>query len=309
MLHYNIVYLLLNNMLRSYCFVLLAGMALSWAVVANEKPQSKEISILASIKPVKLIAQAIAGEQQTVEVLVPTGMSIHDYALRPSDFKKIRDADLVIWLGPVTEPYLGKVLKQAGAKKEHGKSLNVGISSASSIRAAEPPHVWLSVANAGHIARRLTDRLTLLHPAGSEQYRRNLADFLDKLAQLDAELKIKLAQGSSRYLVYHNAYPLFEAEYGLAHAGVISDHHEVKPGAKHLLHLRHIVEKQDIGCIIVEPGSNLSVVNLVVQDFDIRLIELDPMAADIPPGTGAYLNFIREVGEGFGQCTGGFTEK
>lgn len=292
-------------MIRILGFCLLISLTFSSVSASNEKPQSKDISILASIKPIKLIVQAIVGDQQMVDVLVPPGMSIHDFALRPSDLIKIQDANLIVWLGPVWEPYLGKSLKQFGVKEKESKSLDVSTRSATTKQARENPHVWLSIERAAQIAIQVAERLALLHPAAGNLYRHNLADFQDKLAQLHAELKIKLAESNNSYMVDHDAYALFEAEFGLRHAGAISDHHEIKPGAKRLLHLRRIVESRGVRCIIVEPGTNLSMVNLVAQGSEVKYLELDPMAAD----ADSYLAFIREVGEAFKQCAGDFAEK
>ena len=33
------------------------------------------------------------------EVLLPDGASEHDYSLRPSDVKRLQNADLVVWVG------------------------------------------------------------------------------------------------------------------------------------------------------------------------------------------------------------------
>jgi zinc transport system substrate-binding protein len=109
--------------------------------------------------------------------------------------------------------------------------------------------------------------------------------------------------------VYHDAYPFFEAAYGLAHIAVISKHHEVMPGARHLLELRTVVESENVRCIIVEPESNLSIVQLVTRGLDARVQMLDPMAADIPSGVEGYLTFLADIGKKFSNCLGDFSEK
>jgi zinc transport system substrate-binding protein len=281
--------------------------------IANERSPAKEIALLASIKPLQLIVQAVVGDQQRVDVLVPPGMSIHDYALRPSDRLKIERADLIIWLGPKWEHYLpdfkGEPVTGNNTISQPGKSFDVSQLSVPDTEMAGNGHYWLSPALAKRIAIELADKMQLLNPQAGARYQQNLDVFMAKLALINVELKKSFAQKRDSYLVYHNAYPFFEVEYGLAHAAVISEHHGVMPGARHLLALRHVVESENVRCFIVEPESNLSIVQVVSKGFDVRVQMLDPMATEIPSGTNGYLTFLTDIGEKFRRCLGDFPEK
>ncbi|STM51072.1 high-affinity zinc transporter periplasmic protein [Escherichia coli] len=73
---------------------------------------------VASLKPVGFIASAIADGVTETEVLLPDGASEHDYSLRPSDVKRLQNADLVVWVGPEMEAFMQKpVSKLPGAKQ------------------------------------------------------------------------------------------------------------------------------------------------------------------------------------------------
>ncbi len=74
-------------------------------------------NIVASIKPVGFIAAAIAEGVTPVDVLLPDGASEHDYALRPSDAKRLKNADLVVWVGPDMEAFMSKSAAELPAKK------------------------------------------------------------------------------------------------------------------------------------------------------------------------------------------------
>ncbi len=69
--------------------------------------------ILVSIKPLGFIVRALADPDDRVEVLVPDGASPHTYHLKPSDLRKLADADLVIWTGPNLESGLTKPVRRA----------------------------------------------------------------------------------------------------------------------------------------------------------------------------------------------------
>ena len=70
-----------------------------------------EIEVLASIKPLQLIAAAVQDGVGKPAVLLPPGASPHHYAMRPSDVRQIRSADLLYWIGPDMEAFLAPVLK------------------------------------------------------------------------------------------------------------------------------------------------------------------------------------------------------
>jgi len=73
-----------------------------------------EIEVLTSIKPLQLIAAAVQDGAGKPAVLLPPGASPHHYAMRPSDVRQIRSADLFYWIGPDMEGFLAPVL--AGRK-------------------------------------------------------------------------------------------------------------------------------------------------------------------------------------------------
>ena len=65
-------------------------------------------AVVTSMKPLGFIAAAIAGWGHRHQVLLPDGASEHDYSLRPSDVKRLQNADLVVWIGPEMEAFMDK---------------------------------------------------------------------------------------------------------------------------------------------------------------------------------------------------------
>ncbi len=52
------------------------------------------------------------------EVLLPDGASEHDYSLRPSDVKRLQNADLVVWVGPEMEAFMQKPVSKLPEAKQ-----------------------------------------------------------------------------------------------------------------------------------------------------------------------------------------------
>lgn len=82
------------------------------ALVTSAGISCAQAAVLTSIRPLGFIASAIADGVTTTEVLLPDGASPHDYALKPSDIKRLREADLVVWVGPEMEAFLTKPVQQ-----------------------------------------------------------------------------------------------------------------------------------------------------------------------------------------------------
>ena len=68
-------------------------------------PAQAEVSVLTSIKPLQLIAAAVQDGVGHPEVLLPPNASPHNYALRPSDVRRVQSADLLYWIGPDMEGF------------------------------------------------------------------------------------------------------------------------------------------------------------------------------------------------------------
>ncbi len=91
-------------------FLALGVSALSPLVLA--KP-----TIVTSIKPVSMVVAAIAGDRAEIQQIVSSTASPHDFAMRPSDLRKINNADTVVWVGESLENFLEKPLENAGKEE------------------------------------------------------------------------------------------------------------------------------------------------------------------------------------------------
>ncbi|WP_109079394.1 zinc ABC transporter substrate-binding protein ZnuA [Aggregatibacter kilianii] len=74
-------------------------------------------TIVTSIKPLGFIASSIANGVTDVDVLVPPGASPHDYNLKPSDAKKLKSAEMVVWVGEDVDAFLDKSIDDLDYKK------------------------------------------------------------------------------------------------------------------------------------------------------------------------------------------------
>ncbi len=280
-----------------------------------------EARLLTSIKPLQLIAAAVQDGIGQPETLLPPGASPHHYALRPSDVRRVREADLFYWIGPDLEGFLDKPL--AGRDKP-----SVAVQDLPGLRLRRfeadggaheadlehdhdhrpgslDAHLWLSPANARVIAARMATDLAAVDPANADRYQANLNAFDERLTRLDERLagRLKPLAGKS-YFVFHEAYDYFEQAYGLRHAGVFSVLGEVQPGARHVAALRERLRDAGPSCVFSEPPLRPRLAETLTAGLPVRLAELDAMGANLAPAADGYERLLEGLADGLGACLG-----
>jgi len=270
-------------------------------------------TIVTSIKPLQLITLEITRDVMRPELLIRSNASPHDYALKPSDLKKIRDADLVIWFGPALEPFLEKLLE--------GESNSLELShSEISIRAYEgdrdsheeheghhhgryDPHIWLGPKQAEQAARAIYLKLSEIDAPNASTYKENFERFSMTLArtteELDARFKPYLNSG---YYVFHDAYEYFESRFQLNNLGHFTLSPDRKPGAKTLIQIRTALKNGKAKCVFSEPQFKPAIVESVTRGSDVYVGELDPLASDIKVSNGAYFRFLMALQKNYIKC-------
>jgi zinc transport system substrate-binding protein len=269
-----------------------------------------ELLVVASIKPLALIAQEVVGDKAKVETLLPVTASPHDYPLKVSDHMRLHRADVVLWVGPELESFLARPLSNLTAKQVMSAYKVAGIhwpeeSSLEHENHGEhaliggDPHLWLDPRNASLVAEALAQRLAAIAPASAEIFRRNAAQFTRKNKQLDAQLSADLAVVASRgFGVAHEGYGHFVSRYQLRQLAYVTLTPERRPGAKHLQSIRSLLT--DNGhCLFVEPfaETNQSLTRLA-QDLNLSIAVLDPIGAQVQ----SYQQLMQGLAASFLTC-------
>ncbi|MDT4845991.1 High-affinity zinc uptake system protein ZnuA [compost metagenome] len=281
-----------------------------------------EVSLLTSIKPLQLIAAAVQDGAGSPDVLLPPGASPHSYALRPSDVRKVRDAQLLYWIGPDMEVFLSKVLdgrkgpsvavqelpglhlRQFGEADGHEHEHEHDYEHDHDHRPGSiDAHLWLLPANARVIAARMAADLASADPANASRYQANLKAFDQRMEQLDARLKQRLAPLAGKsYFVFHEAFDYFEEAYGLEHAGVFAISAEVQPGARHVAAMRAQLQKAGPSCIFSEPPLRPRLADTLSEGLPVRLAELDAMGVAAKVDANGYESLLQNLAGEFAGC-------
>lgn len=280
-----------------------------------------EVRVLTSIKPLQLIAAAVQEGVGSPEALLPPGASPHNFALRPSDVRRVQQADLLYWVGPDLEGFLPRVLNtrdkpsqavqelsgmtlrhfgqaESGEDEhhdEHGHDDHDHDHRPGSLDA----HLWLLPANARVIAARMAADLAATDPANAARYRANLQAFEQRLDALDVRLKARLAPLAGKpFFVFHQAFDYFESAYGLQHAGVFTAASEVQPGARHVAAMRERLKAAGAACVFSEPPLRPRLAETLAAGLPVRLAELDALGVE----ARSYEQLLEELAGQLAGC-------
>ncbi len=297
-----------------------------WGIAATQA----NAAVVASLKPLGFIASAIADGVTPTEVLLPDGASEHDYSLRPSDAKRLQNADLVVWVGPEMEAFMVKTASAfPDAKKvtistlsgvkpllmkgaddddhdsdhDHG---NVEKGDEDHHHGEYNMHLWLSPEIARLSAVAIHDKLVELMPQSRAKLDANLKDFEAQLAATDKQVGNELAPLKGKgYFVFHDAYGYFEKHYGMTSLGHFTVNPEIQPGAQRLHEIRTQLVEQKATCVFAEPQFRPAVVEAVARGTAVRMGTLDPLGTNIQLGKASYSAFLTQLANQYSSCLKG----
>lgn len=301
----------------SRLFALFVAFTASLFVISSAQA---EVRVLTSIKPLQLIAAAVQDGIAVPEVLLPPGASPHNYALRPSDVRKVQTVELLYWIGPDMESFLPRVLNGRtlpslavqdlpGLKLRHFAEDNHSHAEEADEHDHDhrpgslDAHLWLSPVNARVIADRMAADLSAADPANAARYQSNAKAFDARLDALDARLKARLAPISGKpYFVFHEAFDYFEEAYGLKHAGVFSVAAEVQPGAQHVATMRKRLQEVGKTCVFSEPPLRPRLAETLVAGLPVKLAELDALGGYTLATAQGYEQVLEKLGNDLAGC-------
>ena len=317
-------------MLQKNTLLFAALSAALWGTAA----QRADAAVVTSLKPLGFIASAIADGVTETQVLLPDGASEHDYSLRPSDAKRLQNADLVVWIGPEMEAFMDKSTQSIPDNKKVTIAQLEGVKPLLMKGADDDDddhdhdgghdhahgekgdahhhhgdynmHLWLSPEIARLSAVAIHNKLVELMPQSRARLDANLKDFEANLAATDKQVASELAPVKGKgYFVFHDAYGYYEKHYGLTPLGHFTVNPEIQPGAQRLHQIRTQLVEQKATCVFAEPQFRPAVVESVARGTTVRMGTLDPLGTNIQLSKESYPAFLTQLATQYASCLKG----
>ncbi len=280
---------------------------------------SAEKRIVASIKPLHSIIMNVIDNEE-VDLLLDGNISPHDYHLKPSDMKKLTNADVIFYIDDDSiETFLHRGLNATKAKKVSIISNNkinflpireggiweeeIAEDGHEHSHGEFDAHVWLSPKNAIKITKQIVKELSNINPSKKNIYKKNALIFINKIKETTKNVDIELQSiRSESYIVFHDAYQYFEKDFKLNPAGSISLNPEISPTPKRIKEIKSKILKESIKCVFKEPQFPSKIVQTIINDTNAKEGLLDPLGTDLEPGRELYIDLINSLSINLKEC-------
>ncbi len=262
-------------------------------------------NVLTSIKPLELIVKEVMPEGVVVSTLLSSNASPHDYALKVSDAKKLKEADLFVWIGPGMESFLVSATKRFVSEDKELKISKANGHDGSAHHHDHhgvSQHLWLSYANARDIASDAAERLQDIYPHASEEIDDKLSLFKQRAhSEFESTKSLFLSSGTSPFLVYHDAYQDYVAEFGLHQLDRAKHLPESQLSVHRLVKLKK--RSGDAACLLTNIDE-LKQAQSLANKLELRLIPIDllgvGMMGDLPPND--FFSYMASIRSSFLAC-------
>ena len=283
-------------------------------------------AVMADIAPVQSIAAAVMGDLGTPDLLISGAADPHHMQLRPSEARRIANADLILWVGPELTPWLTDTLAAIApqtptvalmsapgsiarppmfAEDDHGHDHGHSHDHDDEDGAADA-HTWLDPVNAAAWADAIAQALADADPANAATYRSNAAALRLRLDSLTTEAaEILMPVKDRAVIVQHDAYAHFADRFGLSIAGSISDSDAAGPGTATMIRLSQEMQAGGIACLFTEAQESTDLAVRLVEGTRVRLGQLDPLGSMLAPGPDLYGALILGLARDYAACAGG----
>jgi zinc transport system substrate-binding protein len=284
-------------------------------------------SVIATIGPVHAIAAQLLRDIATPHLLVEANASPHTYALKPSDARRLAEAEFVVLASPRLETFLERALQRLSRSArvvilEQAPGLQLlplrdgqGFAAHSheghnhSAKHTHHPgqmdvHFWLDPDNGKAAARHLAHQLAAGLPAHRPIIERNLMTLISEVDAAQAQMRAELDDLRGKpFFVFHDAYQYFERRFGLEASGAIVTGNDLQPGAKRLLRIRDTIKKGRALCVFSEPQFDPKLARMLVEGTEARIGSLDPEGVNRSTGqVSSYPELLRSLARDFAVC-------
>ncbi len=167
------------------------------------------------------------------------------------------------------------------------------------------PHLWQSVKNGIAYVRTIADRLCEVDPKNARKYRANADRYINKLFDVDAYMRKKVASipKERRNLVTtHDAFAYLGKAYGVNIAGFVTINPSSEPSVQDRRRLSQILRDLEIPAVFLEPNliSRSSVLKELAAEAHVKVCPIYGDAFDAKVRT--YADMMRANADSLAKC-------
>ncbi|HLY35730.1 MAG TPA: metal ABC transporter substrate-binding protein [Candidatus Limnocylindria bacterium] len=246
------------------------------------------------------IVRNVGGDLVTVTSLVPKNGDVHTFEPTPADIRAVAAASLLVMNGLGLDDWLEKTLGNVSKQGTPLVKLAVGLPGVTPLPGDDPatqnPHLFMDPKYAELYVDRIAAALRQVDPSHAATYDARAAAYRAKLEALDAWVRAQVATipAANRKLVsFHDAFPYYAREYGIAIVGVAVEAPGQDPSAGYTARLVDAIRAAGVKAIFSERQFPAKLVQQLAAETGTKVVaNLYDDALGDPPVT-SYEEVIR----------------
>ena len=219
-------------------------------------------------------AREVGGDRIALTVLLEPNREAHDFAPRPSQLRRIGEAELILRNGVGLDDFVGDALEAAKADV-------VVVTAGVALRGGEDeadPHVWFAVANAKTMVANLRDAFAGADAANAAAYAAAAERYLAALDELDAAIRRQIAMiapACRKLVTNHDVLGYYAAAYGLEVVGAVipSLSSDAQASAADVAEIVRRIQAEKVPAVFADASSNPALVRQVGREADVAVID------------------------------------
>lgn len=258
---------------------------------ASDKKDGAEKKVLTvTIEPQRFFLESIAGDQFSVNTLVPPGANHETYEPPPSVMVDLGKSDIYFKVGDLgfenawtvrlakNNPDLIIVDCSEGIERIEGDCHHDHSSDhAHDHSHAGDPHVWTSPGVVKIFSRNMLDALIENDPENAGFYQANFEKLTGKVNATDSIIRSVLGQTPVKgFIIYHPALGYFADEYGLTQYSI--EFEGKNPSPSQMRNLVDTARKERINTIFVQQGFDMKNAEVIAKEIGAEVYEINPLA-------------------------------
>lgn len=259
------------------------------AAAAGTGSAQAPVRVVTSTTILADFVRAVGGDRVSVSALVPANGDAHVYQPTPADGRTLAAAGLVVFNGLGLEGagftrlvrasgYRGAVVgaaegiaivRRAGG---HHHDQGGGRAQRETVEPATvaDPHGWQNVANVAVYARNIAAALAQVDAAGAASYQANAERYGQRMAQLDAWVRARVASvpaAKRRVITTHEAFGYFGAAYGIEFIAAQGVSSEREPSAAQIARVIAQARRENVRALFIENMTNPRTVEQIAREI------------------------------------------
>jgi ABC-type Zn uptake system ZnuABC Zn-binding protein ZnuA len=261
---------------------------------------TKGIAVVATTTVFADMVRNVGGDLVAVTSLVPKNGDVHTFAPRPSDVRALSRASLVVMNGLGLDDWLEETLTNASAGHAQLLKLAVDLPGVKLLPGEDPgtqnPHLFMDVRYTKLYVVRIRDALKRVDPSHAGRYDANAATYTSRLDVLDAYVRHQVStipEANRRIVTFHDAFPYYAREYGIAIVGVAVPAPGQDPSAGYTAQLVDAIRAARVKVIFSESQFPTRLVDQLASETGVKVVaDLYDDSVGDPPVT-SYEAIIR----------------